>query len=436
MGVLDGRIKRIAKALDADYTLDFGHYLVLPGAVDTHVHFRDPGYTDKEDIKTGTTAAVFGGVTTALEMPNTDPIVRTHAQLKAKWESLRDRSLIDLGLFCEAAASTDFDKARTLATGFKVYLSPTTGERGFRSLEEARPVVSGALSTGRPVSVHAEDPAMTHRADDATTLGDHAASRPPDAEANAIAWLARNFDTHNVNIAHLSSAAGLQAAEENRFAGTLETSPHHALLDIEVQGLQSPAQAKVNPPLRARADRDAIFTALRSGKITILASDHAPHTQEEKSVPVGKAPAGVPGVETMLPLMMALAFYRQVEMQRVVDACCRLPAERYGLSKGKIAEGYDADFAVFDPRDVKRIRPETLHSKCGWSPFGGMFAVFPAAVFLRGDEIMGDGEIRPARPPGQLLRPASVAAEPEHAAEHHREHAADGAPDGVHADEE
>jgi dihydroorotase len=411
VGVTDGKIVKVAKQLTADYTLEFGHYLVLPGAVDTHVHFRDPGFTHKEDVRTGSTSAVYGGVTTVLDMPNTDPRVRTFAQLKAKWEALRDRSLVDVGLFCEASPSTEFDRARQLAVGFKAYLAPTTAEKGFRSLEDARPAVAQALATGRPLSVHAEDPALLSKDEGASSLSAHAAARPPDAEANAISWLAANFDTANMNIAHVSTAAGLRAAAEGGYQGTLEASPHHALLDVDVKGLDSPTHAKVNPPLRAKADREAVFAALRSGKVAILASDHAPHTLDEKAAPFERAPSGAPGVETMLPLMMALAFYRQLEMARVVDMCCRLPAERYGLRKGKIAEGYDADFAVFDPRDVKRIRPEALHSKCGWSPFGGLFAVFPAAVFLRGDEIMGDGEIRPARPPGQLVRPAGVAPE-------------------------
>ncbi len=424
VGVRDGRIRKIAKNLEADYTLDFGHYLVLPGAVDTHVHFRDPGYTHKEDVKTGSTSAIFGGVTTVLDMPNTDPVVRTYSQLKSKWEALRDRSLVDIGLFCEAASQTDFERARQLAAGFKVYLSPTTGERGFRSLEEARPVVAAALASGRPVSVHAEDPALIGKVEGATSLADHAAGRPSDSEANAISWLSANFDTRAMNIAHVSSAAGLKAAEDGQFQGTLETSPHHALLDVDMSGLTSPSHAKVNPPLRSKADREAVFAALRSGRISILASDHAPHTAEEKAAPFGKAPSGVPGVETLLPLMMAFGFYRQIDMARLVDACCRLPAERYGLPKGKIAEGFDADFAVFDPRDVKRVRPEGLHSKCGWSPFAGLFAVFPVAVFLRGDEIMGDGAIRPARPPGQLVRPAG--AEPE----------AHPPPDGAQGDKE
>lgn len=413
VGVSDGKITKVAKQLTADYTLELGHYLVLPGAVDSHVHFRDPGYTHKEDVRTGSTAAVFGGVTTVLDMPNTDPVVRTFAQLKAKWEALRDRSLVDVGLFCEASPQTDFERARQLAVGFKAYLAPTTGEKGFRSLEEARPTIAQAIQSGRPLSVHAEDPGLLSKEEGAPTLAGHAAARPPDAEANAISWLAANFDTPAMNIAHVSSSAGLKAAEEGGFKGTLETSPHHALLDVDVKGLDAPSHAKVNPPIRSKADREAIFAALRSGKISILASDHAPHTLDEKAAPFGRAPSGVPGVETLLPMMMALAFYRQLDMARVVDMCCRLPAERYGLRKGKIAEGYDADFAVFDPRDVKRIRPELLHSKCGWSPFGGLFAVFPVAVFLRGDEIMGDGQIRPARPPGQLVRPAGVAPEPD-----------------------
>jgi dihydroorotase len=405
VGVRDGRIVRIAKELDADYTLDFGHFLVLPGAVDAHVHFRDPGLTQKEDIRTGSTSAVFGGVTAVLDMPNTQPLVRTSAQLAAKAQALRDRSLVDYGLFCEAHPSTDFESAAEAAIGFKVYLAGSTGTAGFPSLDDAQMSVSRATTSGRPVTVHAEDPLLIDRSARPEDLAAHDQARPAAAEASAVRWICGRFDTRPMNLAHISSLEGLDAARIGGYSGTIETSPHHALLDRDVTGLTRQAMAKCNPPLRARADQEAVFAALRGGQIQILASDHAPHTTEEKSRTFAEAPSGVPGVETLLPLMMARVFYKQIDLQRVVDACCRAPAERFGLAKGRIAVGYDADFAVFDPRDVKRVRADTLHSKCGWTPFEGQFAVMPAAVFLRGDELMAEGEIRTARPPGQLLRP-------------------------------
>lgn len=412
VGVRDGRIVRIAKQLEADYTLDFGHYLVLPGAVDAHVHFRDPGLTDKEDIKTGSTAAVYGGVTTALDMPNTQPPVRTSSNLAAKAAALRDRSLVDYGLFCEAHPSTDFESVAQKAIGLKVYLAGSTGSAGFPSLDDAQMAVTRATATGLPVTVHAEDPLKIDRDAQSDGLEAHDRARPAAAEASAIRWLCAQFDTRPMNIAHVSSAEGLEAARSGGFAGTLETSAHHALLDNGVTGLAKPAMAKTNPPLRPKGDQEAVFNALRAGVIQIMASDHAPHTVAEKSVDFADAPAGVPGVETTLPLLMARVFYKQVELARVVDVCCRAPAERFGLPKGQVAVGYDADFAVFDPRDVKRVRADTLHSKCGWTPFEGMFAVMPAAVFIRGDEIMAEGEIRTARPPGQLLLPGHGPGDP------------------------
>jgi len=382
VGIEHGRIHRVARVLEGDERKDYGDRLLLPGGVDLHVHLREPGMTEKEDFATGTAAAAVGGVTTVLDMPNTRPPVTSPDAYEAKMALVRRKANVDFGLLAAIRAPADVRRFLGLAPAGKLYMAPTTGDLHVEDKAEVRGIVAEAVAAGLLLSVHAEAPSSFGK-EEGETLPAHDHMRPPEAEAVAIRLLeraaAKAKGPPRIHIAHVSSAKGLEALPPDF---TAEVTPHHLLLEgtMPLQG-----RGKVNPPLRTAADRKALWAALADGRIPIVASDHAPHTEEEKDVPFREAPAGLPGVETMMPLLLRAVKREELSLERFVDATAKRPAERLGINAGEIEVGRLANLIVVDPRDVVRIKATALHSKCGWSPFEGMEAVFPQATYVRGE---------------------------------------------------
>lgn len=260
---------------------------------------------------------------------------------------------------------------------------------------------------GMLACLHAEDGAIIK--EKAAELGSrhdpevYSLARPAKAEAAAIEKACGISE--RLHICHLSSAQGLAAVEEGRRAGrtvTAEAAPHHLLLnekDYRKQG----SFIKMNPPLRRKADNDALWQALRSGKIDILASDHAPHLPEEKREDIWEAPPGVPGVETMLPLMLMAVKKNHISLERLVDAISARPARIFGLAgKGKIERGMDADLVIVDSKAVTEINADRLHSRAEWTPYQGRQAIFPRMTIVRG-RVVWDGELQAAPGYGRFL---------------------------------
>ncbi|MCX6650379.1 MAG: dihydroorotase [Methanomassiliicoccales archaeon] len=386
VGVEGGRIVSVKKVLHGEDHHKFGERLILPGAVDPHVHFREPGLTNKEDFSTGSLSALFGGVTCVLDMPNTLPPVIDQEALEEKRQHISGRSWVDYGLFAGISPKT---KVSSLSScqAYKIFLGSSTQsvlvqEEG--DLEKALDIVG---ATGKVVSVHAEEDRMLTRMDE-RSLRDHEECRPRQAEMKAVERLLRYQDRARINVCHVSCPETLALLKGSRM--TFEAAPHHMLLD---SSMDLGAWGKVNPPLRRRADREAIFAAFCRGEVPMLATDHAPHAPEEKERGFGEAPSGVPGVETGLAMMLALVKRGHLSLDTLVQTACSNPAKTFGLNKGEIVEGRDADLIVIDPRDVTIIKGKELHSKCGWTPFEGREALFPQAVFLRGKLIMKDGSV-------------------------------------------
>lgn len=379
----DGRIAAIKRVLRGDEEIDYGEALILPGCVDIHVHMRDPGLTAKDDFPSGTRAAAVGGVTTIADMPNTEPPVTSARSYDEKVAALRGRSVIDYALYA-APRSPDSIVPLRGAIAFKAYMAESTGRLQVGA-KELQGVLRGAETSKKPVAVHAEDPAK-FRTGKVRGLEDHSAARPKEAEASAVTWLASVRGNTRVHVAHVTCVEALDAVP----AGvTCEATPHHLFLDSSrpLGGL-----GKVNPPLRSPADRAALWDAFRGGRIDVVASDHAPHTLDEKHVPFDEIPAGVPGVATSFPLLMRRTRAGEIELARLVAAMATRPAEILGLAKGTIDIGRDADLVILDPRSSEPIRARRLRYKCGWTPFEGMEACFPRAVYLRGEPVVEDGE--------------------------------------------
>lgn len=373
--------------------IDASGLRLLPGAIDAHVHFREPGYSHKETWASGTASAAAGGVTTVVDQPNTEPPTIDGAAFDRKAELAQDAHVdfgLNGGVTPEWAPNELFD--RPLFALGEVFLADSTGDLGI-DREFFAAAVDQARQAGVPVTVHAEDADLF---DQSVTARDDAAAwsdfRPAEAELAAIETAVEVAHEHDVDlhIAHTSTPEGIDAAVE---AGlTCEVTPHHLFLstdDLADLG----TFGRMNPPLRDPGRRDGVWDRLVDGTVDIVATDHAPHTRKEKETSIWDAPSGVPGVETMLPLLAAAAERGEITYDRIAEVTARRPAERFDLpEKGRLEAGRDADLVLLDP-DPESIRADRLHTACEWTPFEGRDGVIPVLTLLRGRVVYEDGRV-------------------------------------------
>ncbi|MCL5873970.1 MAG: dihydroorotase [Candidatus Thermoplasmatota archaeon] len=349
-----------------------GH--VLPGGVDMHVHFRDPGETEKEDFKTGSLSAIFGGTTTVCDMPNNKIPITNYSSFKSKLSAIGNRSYVDFGLY-QAASKEVVPEA----IGQKIFLGRSTGglltDVGNCEWQDKVKVVHGEMQECLDNNKREND-----------NLVSHDMSRPLECEMEAIE-ATFNYRLERVHMGHLTSLRSLEFAKSLGF--TTEVTPHHLLLNSSAQ---IGSFGKVNPPLRKKSVQQELLNNLNSKSLDVIASDHAPHTTQEKEV-FREAPSGLPGVETRIPLI--LSSYRKglISLDKGISALMERPAEICRINKGRIAKGFDADFISLDFKKTTEIRGEELHSRCGWTPFENFEGIFPDLVYLRGELIVQEGEV-------------------------------------------
>lgn len=402
LAVKDGRI---VAGTSGRETLDVGERVILPGAIDPHAHFRDPGHPEKEDFGSGTRAAALGGVTTVLDMPNTVPPVFTREALDDKLARASAKAIVDFGLYIGLDAEGRSLDLLPRAVAMKIYLGATTGNLLVREETLVRRALLAAAAARRTVAVHCEHQGCLERHAHLATdeFPTHSTSRPAECESEAIRMLARAAEGTGarVHIAHLSTRLGVEELARTRF--TAEACPHHLLLDAG--RLHNGGRFKMNPPLRPSDDVRALFDAFASGAVPCLASDHAPHTPAEKDAArMRDCPAGVPGVQTMVPLLLQAAVDGRLRLARVVEASTAA-ARIFGLpAKGALAPGNDADIVVVDLAAPRAVRASDMASKAGWTPFEGMPALFPSDVFVRGVRVVQDGRVVGGR--GRAVLPA------------------------------
>jgi dihydroorotase (multifunctional complex type) len=392
----DGRISGILRSArsrgeTASEIIDAAQCIIVPGLVDPHVHFRDPGYPQKEDFASGSAAAAAGGVTTIVDMPNTNPPTTTPERLSEKMERAKANCRVAFAFHggppraAQAASSTGTPAAQPPAVdlaaakrmqkagvaSFKIYMPHNEGY-----------CASPLASLGLPLTIHAEEPALISEPTDGT-LDSFLKCRPSTAESQAIEQLLRLLPRASIHICHVSTAEGLKqilAAQRRGVPVTCEVTPHHLLLTVKDLKRIGPL-AKCYPPLRQKADAEALTAACLKGKITLIASDHAPHTDAEKAgrdADFKTAPAGIIGVETAFPLLHTF-FVRKMGMPllQLIQLMAQRPAERFrltnlqGVSKGQVAVGADADLVVFDPKAAYVIRGDALHGKPRLTPYEG-----------------------------------------------------------------
>jgi dihydroorotase len=402
--VRDGVVEEIDKFVEEfDEEVDVMGKLLFPGLIDCHVHFREPGYEHKADMKSESAAALAGGVTTVCEMPNTNPPTVTAAALADKIRRAEGLPIdmrfffgvtqdIHLATLNELMSSTAEESIhlRSRLAGVKIYLDHSTGDQ--KIADQLLDDVFQACADHKLVLVaHCEDPVINAQAggqNTRTNVAVHSLLRPAESEAAAITralGLAKKHGTH-LHIAHLSTEQGTMLVRQAKSEGirvTCEVTPHHLFLtteDYERLG----TLGKMNPPLRSMKHRFALWQGIIDGTVDCISTDHAPHTLEEKrSGEELKAPSGVPGVETMLPLLLSVAAGRwphpaephascpPFTRKDIVRLCVKNPSRIFNLGKSEIEEDHRCNIVIVDPDAEWTITGSALHSKCGWTPFEG-----------------------------------------------------------------
>ena len=397
----EGWIRRVARHIDSDRRHDVGEGIVLPSATDLHVHFREPGDPEaSEDLASGTLQAAYGGVGTVGEMPNTQPPITDADRLRDKAARVAGRTHVDVLLYAALAPGVRVASLARVAGAFKLYLSPTTGQPEPTRISDASALLASAAETGLAVSVHAEEPAYFHDTSRVGTVEGWNAARPAPAEAYAVSELLSVAPPSlRLHIAHVTRAE--VAAQLRRAGQSFETTPHHLLLS-DRKGPD--ARFKVNPPLRSEPERRELLAVFERGEVPCLASDHAPHSLDAKRRPFPEAPSGMPGVETLLPLMLQRVRDGALAFPTLVAAACDRPARWAGLPQGRLAVGHRANLLVVDFRRSRSIGARSLHAPCSWSAFEGFPAIFPREHYRNGEALLLDGEYV-GRPRGRVVRP-------------------------------
>lgn len=414
VGVRAGRIAAIGdlKAAKAAERMDAAHLHVLPGVIDTQVHLREPGLEHKEDLATGTAAAVLGGVVAIFEMPNTKPGTLTAADLDDKLARAKGRAWCDHAFFIGAAAENVGELAalerKAGCAGIKVFMGSSTGSL----LVEDDATLARVVANGhRRMAVHCEDEARLRERHALVAGGADPAMHPVwrDEETALAATrrllrLARSAG-RRVHVLHVTTAEEMAFLTDHKDIATVEATPQHLTLAAPECYERLGTYAQMNPPIRDARHREALWAAVEAGVVDCIGSDHAPHTREEKDKPYPQSPSGMPGVQTLVPVMLNHVAEGRLSLARFVDLTSAGPARIYGIAgKGRIAVGYDADFTVVDLGAQRRITNMWIASRCGWTPFDGMKVTgWPISTVLRGrvamrdDQLIGDAAGEPVR---------------------------------------
>jgi dihydroorotase len=410
--VLNGIVVEIGRGISpsgVEEVIDASNCYVLPGVVDEHVHMREPGLEYKDDFEHGSKAAIKGGVTTVIEHPNTLPPVEDSKKLLTKAKLLESKAYVDfalLGVLHDANIFEFEDMIEAGAVGFKVFMGPTTGNIPPPSESTLYEVMEKSAKKNVRVMFHAEDYKLveyfTERIKKTGRIDPelHTEARPPLVEVHSILKIASitKYAGGHAHIVHVSSLDAIEAIKLAREWGvdiTAETCPHYFLLDIN-DYKRYKALIKVNPPIRGGIHREALLKAIVSGFFETIGSDHAPHTPEEKSKSIWEAAAGFPGVQTLLPLMLDLAFRGVLPLTHIPRLLAENPAKLFNLwpYKGTIMPGSSGDLVIIDPDSYTEVTSEWLEYKYKLSPYIGLRLKGRVRdVILRGHVVVKDGKL-------------------------------------------
>ena len=402
LGLLGNKIKKIGKIeLNSSKVFDASDKVILPGIIDTQVHFREPGSTDAEDLESGSRAAILGGVTSLFEMPNTNPPTSNLVEFEKKLQLARDRMHSNYAFYFGATPENteQLSQLKNLkgCCGIKLFAGSSTGNLLVDKEADIEKVISKA---DRIVSIHSEDEEILKVRKKFIKKGDvHSHPNWRDVETamsstRRVVKIAERYDK-KIHVLHVTTKEEVDFLAMHKKNVTFETTPQHLTLYAPDCYNKLGTYAQMNPPLRTKEHYDKLWVAIKNNIVDVLGSDHAPHTKENKKKEYPNSPSGMPGVQTIFPVMIDHVNNGKLSMKQLVKLMCENPCRIFGIkNKGYIKEEYDADLTIVDMNKEQVIKDEMIASKCGWTPFNNhKVKGFPVATIVNGNLVMSEGKV-------------------------------------------
>jgi dihydroorotase len=402
IGLSQGKIKKIGKIeLNSSKVYDATDKVVLPGIIDTQVHFREPGSTDAEDLESGSRAAVLGGVTSLFEMPNTNPPTSNLVEFNKKLEAAKNRMHSNYAFYFGATPDNTDQLAQLKniegCCGVKLFAGSSTGNLLVDKEADIEKVIS---SSDRIVSIHSEDEDIIKLRKKFIKTGDvhsHPEWRNVECAMSSTRRVVKIAERYNkkIHVLHVTTKDEVDFLAMHKKNVTFETTPQHLTLYAPDCYDKLGTYAQMNPPLRTKEHYDRLWTAIKNNIVDVLGSDHAPHLKENKNKEYPNTPSGMPGVQTIFPVMLDHVINEKLTLQQLINLMCENPCKIFGIkNKGYIKEGFDADLTIADMKKKVTIKNEMIASKCGWTPFHNYNVKgFPVATIVDGNLVMLDGKV-------------------------------------------
>ena len=402
LALLGNKIKKIGKVeLNSSKVIDATNKVILPGIIDTQVHFREPGSTDAEDLESGSRAAVLGGVTSLFEMPNTNPPTSNLIEFDKKLQLAKDRMHSNYAFYFGATPDNvdQLSKLKNLkgCCGVKLFAGSSTGKLLVDKEADIEKVIS---NSDRIVSIHSEDEEILKLRKKFIVKGDvhsHPEWRNSECAISSTRKVVKIAERYNkqIHILHVSTKEEVDFLAMHKKNVTFETTPQHLTLYAPDCYDKLGTYAQMNPPIRSKDHYERLWVAIKNDLVDVLGSDHAPHLKENKDKEYPNSPSGMPGVQTIFPVMLDHVNNGKLPLEKLIKLLCENPCKIFGIkNKGFIKEGYDADLTIVDMKKEQIIKDEMIASKCGWTPFNNYIVKgFPIGTIVNGVLVMSEGKI-------------------------------------------
>ena len=412
VGVKDGKIHGIGQITEeAKKIINAEGQTILPGCIDTQTHFREPGSTDTEDLHSGSRAAIMGGITSVFEMPNTNPPTSNMKEFQRKLDLAKNRMYCNYAFYFGATADNANDLARLKdldgCCGIKLFAGSSTGNLLVAEEEDIDKVFQ---NSSKVVAVHSEDEAILNTNKKLIKNGDvhtHPIWRSVECAISSTRRIVKIAERYNkkAHVLHITTKEEIDFLSQHKGNITFEITPQHLTMYAPDCYNKLGTYAQMNPPIRDKSHYDRLWYAVRNNLNDTIGSDHAPHLKKNKDKEYPNSPSGMPGVQTLLPVMLNHVNNGKLTLNQLINLICENPVKIFGIkNKGFIKEGYDADFTIVDMNKIIEIKNENIESKCKWSPFNGdKFKGTPVATIINGEVKMMDGKIV-GNPTGEPLK--------------------------------